>query len=45
MKIPQHEMESLARCLLPEIHKFFESVEGKAEFEKWKEEEKKKQEK
>ena len=34
--IPQHEIESLARCLLPEIQKFFESEEGKREFEKWK---------
>ena len=34
--IPRHEIESLARCLLPEIHKFFESPEGKQEFEKWK---------
>ena len=41
MKIPQHEMESLVRCLLPEIHEFFESEDGKAEFEEWKEEQKK----
>ena len=27
--IPQHEIEALARCLLPEIQKFFESPEGK----------------
>jgi len=33
--IPQHEIESLARCLLPEIQKFFESNEGKKEFEEW----------
>jgi hypothetical protein len=26
----------LARCLLPEIQKFFESEEGKKEFEEWK---------
>lgn len=26
--IPQHEIEALARCLLPEIQKFFESPEG-----------------
>ena len=37
MKIPKHEIESLARCLLPEIHKFFESEEGKQELKKWKE--------
>ena len=34
--IPQHEIEALARCLLPEIQKFFESSEGKKEFEEWK---------
>ena len=34
--IPKHEIESLARCLLPEIQKFFESEEGKREFEEWK---------
>lgn len=26
----------LARCLLPEIQKFFENEEGKKEFEEWK---------
>ena len=35
--IPRHEMEALAACLLPEIHKFFESQEGKREFAEWKE--------
>ncbi len=35
--IPEHEIEDLARCLLPEIQKFFESEEGKREFEEWKE--------
>lgn len=34
--IPQHEIEALARCLLPEIQKFFESEEGKREFTEWK---------
>lgn len=34
--IPQHEIEALARCLLPEIKKFFESPEGQKEFEEWK---------
>ena len=33
--IPKHEIESLARCLLPEIERFFESEEGKREFEQW----------
>ena len=34
--IPRHEIEVLARCLLPEIQKFFESEEGKKEFAEWK---------
>ena len=33
--IPQHEIEALARCLLPEMRKFFESIEGKQVFEEW----------
>ena len=36
--IPKHEIESLARCLLPEIQRFFETPEGKQEFEEWKKE-------
>ena len=36
--VPVHEIEALARCLLPEIQKFFESEEGKREFEEWKRE-------
>ena len=39
--IPEHEIESLARCLLPEILKFFESEDGKKEFEEWKQSQKK----
>jgi len=34
--IPKHEIEALARCLLPDIQRFFESAEGKREFEDWK---------
>ena len=34
--IPRHEIEAVARCLLPEMQKFFESEEGKREFEEWK---------
>ncbi|MCL2638876.1 MAG: hypothetical protein FWD48_10980 [Oscillospiraceae bacterium] len=34
--IPDYHIESLARCLLPEIQKFFDSDEGKREFEEWK---------
>ena len=34
--IPLHEVEALARVLLPEIQKFFESEEGQREFREWK---------
>ena len=34
--ISQQNIEALARCLLPQIEKFFESEEGKREFEEWK---------
>lgn len=34
--IPKYEIEALARCLLPEIQKYFESEKGKREFEEWK---------
>lgn len=34
--IPLHEVEALARVLLPEIQKFFESEEGQWEFKEWK---------
>ena len=37
-KIPQYEIESIAKILLPQIQKFFESPEGKKEFEEWKSE-------
>ena len=43
--IPQHEIEALARCLLPEIQKFFESEEGKREFDEWKRRQSEKEEK
>ena len=36
--IPQHEMEALARVLLPEIEKFYASEEGQRLFAQWKEE-------
>ena len=35
-KIPQYEIESIAKLLLSQIQKFFESPEGKKEFEDWK---------
>lgn len=34
--IPLHEVEALARVLLPEIQAFFESKEGQQEFAEWK---------
>ncbi len=42
-EIPKHELESLARVLLPEIQKYFESDEGKREFEEWKRQKKEKE--
>ncbi len=36
LELPQQELESLAQCLLPEMLSFFESEEGKKEFEEWK---------
>ena len=34
--IPYHDVEALARVLLPEIQAFFESEEGQREFAEWK---------
>ena len=34
--IPLHEVEALARVLLPEIQRSFESEDGQKEFQKWK---------
>ena len=42
--IPRHEIESLARTLLPAMQAFFESAEGKREFEEWKRKQAKKRE-
>ena len=36
--IPVEAIEALANCLLPDILEFFDSEEGKREFEKWKQE-------
>ena len=33
--IPKHEVETLARCFLPDIQAFFESEKGKKEYEEW----------
>lgn len=37
--IPLHEVEALARVLLPEIQRFFESEVGQKEFHEWKKKE------
>ena len=34
--IPQYAIETIARCLLPDIIAFFESEEGQREFAEWK---------
>lgn len=34
--VPDFEIESLARCLLPKIQAYFESPEGQVAFEAWK---------
>ena len=34
-KPPKHEMENLARSLLPEIQKFFATEEGQQEYEEY----------
>ena len=34
--IPDFEIDLLARALFPAIQKFFETEEGKREFEEWK---------
>ena len=34
--IPYHEVEALARVLLPEIQAFFESEAGQREYVEWK---------
>ena len=33
--IPKHELEALARVLLPDIQAYFESEEGQREFAEW----------
>ena len=34
--IPQHEIENIARIMLPDIRAFYESKEGRREFAAWK---------
>ena len=36
IQIPQHEIDALARCLLPDLMAFYESKDGQIEFEQWK---------
>lgn len=38
INLPDYEIDALARCFLPDILTYFESEEGKAEFEAWKSE-------
>ena len=35
LEIPQQALDSFARMLLPKLQLFFESDEGKREFEQW----------
>ena len=34
--IPQHEIEYIAQCILPDIIALYESDEGQREFQEWK---------
>ena len=33
--IPQHKIEAIARCIMPDILAFYESEEGKRDLEAW----------
>lgn len=35
LDVPDHVVESLARCLLPTIREYFDNEEGQREFAKW----------
>lgn len=41
--IPQHQIEAIARCILPDILAFYESIEGQREFAEWKKQQETKQ--
>lgn len=41
--VPDYEIDSLARALLPAIQSLFETEEGQREFEEWKAERQKRQ--
>lgn len=43
--VPQHVLEAIADTMLPDIRAFFESEEGKREFEEWKAEQAEKKKK
>ena len=34
--IPRHQIEAIARCIMPDILAFYESEEGQREFAEWK---------
>lgn len=34
--IPEHVVESIARCIMPDILSYYESEEGQREFAEWK---------
>lgn len=34
--ISQHQIEAIARCIMPDILAFYESEEGQREFAEWK---------
>ena len=34
--IPQHQIEAIARCIMPDILAYYESEEGQREFAEWK---------
>ena len=38
IQIPQHEIDALARSLLPDLMAFYESKDGRIVFEQWKKE-------
>ena len=42
--IPQHQIKTIARCILPDILAFYESKEGQREFAEWKKRREAKQE-
>lgn len=35
MKVPEHVIDTLARCLLPKIQAYFETETGQLAFQEW----------